>query len=169
MSEPLPQLPRPEFTVIHIGSSPEVPINIANQLRETGIPSGLIGYEYRPLTEAEYISAVPERGLVAIGTSGLLGRICLDAATGEVVHIPKVEAVMVGHVNLDLKRFTECVSAVIGRFPFYDEDEDDEKFQEAADEIRGIITAIDDTAFVHNGFWHTFCEDVALGDYSTWD
>lgn len=51
MIEPLPELPRPEFTVIHVESSPEVPPDIARKLLETGIPDGLIRYEYRPLLD----------------------------------------------------------------------------------------------------------------------
>jgi hypothetical protein len=37
--ESLPELPRPEFTVSHVESSPEVPTDIARKLLETGIPA----------------------------------------------------------------------------------------------------------------------------------
>ncbi|MGW1759207.1 SUKH-4 family immunity protein [Streptomyces mirabilis] len=167
MIEPLPELPRPEFTLIHIESSPEVPPHIARELLEAGIPGGLIGYEYRPLPEAVFLDGIRGSGLVAIATSGLLGRICVDVATGELVHIPKVESAAVTHVNRELDLFTRCVAGVIDRFPFYEEDE--EVFEEVADEVREIIVTIDDTAMVHNGFWDGICEDVAMGDYSNWD
>ncbi|MGW4698942.1 hypothetical protein [Streptomyces sp. NPDC004285] len=49
MSRPLPQLPKPEFVLIAIEAPHEVPDRIAAALRETGVPGGLIGYEYRPL------------------------------------------------------------------------------------------------------------------------
>ncbi|GHD63816.1 hypothetical protein GCM10010317_061180 [Streptomyces mirabilis] len=168
MIESLPELPRPEFTVIHVESSPEVPPDIARKLHETGIPGGLIGYEYRPLTEAMFLGGIRCSGVVAIATSGLLGRICVDVTTGEIVHIPKVDSTTVTHVNRELDLFTRCVSGVIERFPFYGEDDGDEKFEEVADEVRDIIAAVDDTALVHNGFWDGLCEDVAMGDYSNW-
>ena len=160
MIEPLPGLPRPEFTLIHIESSPEVPPYIARELLEAGIPGGLIGYEYRPLAEAVFLDGIRGSGLVAVATSGLLGRICVDVATGEIVHIPKVESTAVTHVNGELDLFTRCVSGVIDRFPFYGEDDGEEKFEGVADEIRDIIAAVDGTALVHNGFWDGLCEDV---------
>jgi hypothetical protein len=55
VTEPLPVLPAPEFTVIPLGSSPEVPADIAAEMLGAGIPGGLIGCEYRPLTEAAFI------------------------------------------------------------------------------------------------------------------
>lgn len=87
-----PQLPKPEFVLIPIEAPPEVPIQIAVDLRETGIPGGLIGYEYRPLSEPVYFGGIGERGLVAIATSGLFGRIAVDVATGHLVQIPTSES-----------------------------------------------------------------------------
>ncbi|MFH8804501.1 hypothetical protein ACH4F6_33840 [Streptomyces sp. NPDC017936] len=75
MSRPLPQLPKPEFVLIPIEARPEMPTQIAVDLGETGIPGGLIGYEYRPLSEPVYFGGIGERGLVAIATSGLFGHV----------------------------------------------------------------------------------------------
>jgi hypothetical protein len=169
VTEPLPVLPTPEFTVIPLGSSPEVPAAIAAELLGTGIPGGLIGYEYRPLPEAEFLAGIRQSGVVAVATSGLFGRICVDAATGEIVQIPKVDYPTATHVNRDLHAFTRCVEAVIAHFPFYEEEDSEERFEEAADEVRALVAGIDDSALVHNGFWETLCEDVAMGDYSDWD
>jgi hypothetical protein len=167
--DPLPELPKPVFAVVHLTSSSDVPAAIARELLETGIPHGMIGYEYRSLVEAEFHEGVPPNGLVAFGRSGLLGRIGVDVATGEVVHIPKVESTKVTHVNKDIHAFTRCVWAVIDRFPFYQEDSDEEEFERVADELRDIIMRIDETAIVHNGFWDGVCEDVAMGEYADWD
>jgi hypothetical protein len=167
VTEPLPVLPTPQFTVIPLGSPPEVPADIAAELLGTGIPGGLIGYEYRPLPEAAFLGGIRQSGVVAVATSGLFGRICVDAATGEIVQIPKVESRTATHVNRDLPAFTRCVEAVIAHFPFYEED-DEERFEEAADEVRALVAAVDDSALVHNGFWETLCEDVAIGDYPDW-
>jgi hypothetical protein len=36
-----------------------------------------------------------------------------------------------------------------------------------AEELRDLVSGIDETALVHDGFWETFCDDVAIGDYAT--
>lgn len=118
MSQPLPQLPKPEFVLSAIEAPPEVPTQIAVDLRETGIPGGLIGYEYRPLSEPLYFGEIGERGLVAIATSGLFGRIAVDVASGHVVQVPNVESSATHHVNRNLDSFSRCIAAVIARFPF---------------------------------------------------
>lgn len=168
MSQPLPQLPKPEFVLIPVEAPPEVPTQIAVELEESGIPGGLIGYEYRPLSQPVYIGGAGERGLIAIATSGLFGRIAVDVATGHVVHIPKLGSVTANHVNSDVDSFNRCVAAVIARFPFYAED-DEERYEKVAEELRELVSGIDETALAHNGFWETFCDDVAMGDYADWD
>ena len=168
MSQPLPQLPKPEFVLIRIEAPPGVPAQIAVDLGETGVPGGLIGYEYRALSEPVFLGGIGERGLVAIATSGLFGRIAVDVATDHVVQIPKTESATASHVNSDLGSFNRCVAAVIARFPFY-ADGDEDRYEEVADELRDLISGIDETALVHNGFWETFCDDVAIGDYTDWD
>ncbi|MGW2964872.1 SUKH-4 family immunity protein [Streptomyces sp. NPDC001220] len=165
--KPLPQLPKPEFVLIAVETPSEVPTQIAVDLRETCIPCGLIGYEYRPLSEPVYFGEIGERGLVAIATSGLFGRIAIDVASGHVVQIPHVESSTTHHVNRDLDSFGRCIAAVIARFPFYADDE--EGFEEVAEELRELVSGIDGTAFADNGFWETFCDDVAIGDYADWD
>ncbi|MES9524144.1 SUKH-4 family immunity protein [Streptomyces capoamus] len=168
MSQPLPQLPKPEFVLIAIEAPPEVPTQIAVDLKETGIPGGLIGYEYRPLSEPVYFRGIGERGLVAIATSGLFGRIAVDAASGHVVQILHVESSTTHHVNRDLDSFNRCIAAVIAHFPFYTEG-DQKRFEEVAEELRELVSGIDETALAGSGFWETFCDDVAIGDYADWD
>ncbi|MEV5383004.1 SUKH-4 family immunity protein [Streptomyces sp. NPDC052721] len=168
MSHPLPQLPKPEFALIVIELPPEVPTGIAVDLRTTGIPGGLIGYEYRPLSEPAYFGGIGERGVVAIATSGLFGHIAIDAASSHIVHIPHIGSSSMNHVNSDLDSFNRCVAAVIARFPFYAED-DEEGFEEVAEELRELISGIDATALAGDGFWETFCDDVAIGDYADWE
>ncbi|MFI0813430.1 SUKH-4 family immunity protein [Streptomyces echinatus] len=168
MSQSLPQLPKPEFVLITVESPPEVPTQIAVDLRETGIPGGLIGYEYRPLREQVYFGGIGERGLVAIAKSGLFGRIAVDVASGHVVQIPHAESSTTHHVNRTLDSFNQCIAAVIARFPFFAEG-DEERFEEVAEELRELVSGIDGTALADNGFWETFCDDVAIGDYADWD
>lgn len=160
-------MPKPEFVLIPVEAPVEVPTQIAVDLGETGIPGGLIGYEYRPLSKPVYFGGIGEWGLVAIATSGLFGRIAVDVTTGHVVQIPKIESATASHVNSDLGSFNRCVAAVIACCPFYAVDE--ERFEEVAEELRDLISGIDEAALAHNGFWETFCDDVAIGDYADWD
>lgn len=168
MSQPLPKLPKPEFVLIRVEAPPEAPAQIAVALGETGIPAGLIGYEYRLLSAPVFLGEIGERGLVAIATSGLFGRIAVDVATGHMVQIPTIDSARARHVNSDLGSFNQCVAAVIERFPFY-ADGDEDRYEEVAEELRDLISGIDETALADNGFWETFCDDVAIGDYADWD
>ncbi|MEV5432571.1 SUKH-4 family immunity protein [Streptomyces sp. NPDC052701] len=168
MSQPLPQLPKLEFVLIPVEAPPEVPTQIAVELEKTGIPGGLIGYEYRPLSQPVYFGWIGERGLVAIATSGLFGRIGVDVASGHVVQIPTIESATASHVNRDLDSFNRCVAAVIARFSFYAEG-DEERCEAVAEELRGLVSGMDEAALVLGGFWETFCDDVAIGDCADWD
>ncbi|MFE7332295.1 SUKH-4 family immunity protein [Streptomyces sp. NPDC057565] len=168
MSQPLPQLPKPELVLVRVEAPPEAPAQIAIDLGETGIPAGLIGYEYRPLSEPVFLGEIGKRGLVAIATSGLFGRIAVDVATRHMVQIPTIDSARARHVNSDLGSFNRCVAAVIERFPFY-VDGDEGRYEEVAEELRDLISGIDETAFADNGFWETFCDDVVIGDYADWD
>ncbi|GAA2264708.1 hypothetical protein GCM10010430_56780 [Kitasatospora cystarginea] len=168
MSQDLPPLPLPHYAVVRIGCSSGVPAEIADELLQIGVPAGLIGYEYRPLSEAALLGQTGDSGLVVFGTSGLFGRIGIDVASRRVVHIPRADYATASHVNTDLEAFHRCVAAVIARFPFYEEGEE-ERSQQVADELRDLIAALDDTALAHNGFWETMCDGVEMGDYATWE
>ncbi|WP_328433062.1 SUKH-4 family immunity protein [Streptomyces sp. NBC_00425] len=135
---------------MRIDCAADVSDEIASDLRRTGIPTGLIGYEYQRLREAALLDGIGESGLVVFGTSGLFGRFGIDAAARRVVHIPTSECAKANHVNRDLRVFHECVAAAIARFPFYEAGEE-ERFQAAADELRERVTTLDDTALAHNG------------------
>ncbi|MFE0138048.1 hypothetical protein ACFWY6_41830 [Streptomyces sp. NPDC059037] len=57
---------------------------------------------------------------------------------------------------------------MIARFPFSAEG-DEERCEEVAEELRELLSGTDGTALADDGFWETFCNDVAIGDYSDWD
>ena len=168
MIRELPPLPLPQYAVVRIGCSPQVPTEIAADLRQTGVPAGLIGYEYRPLAEAAVLDGFGECGVVVFGSCSLFGLIGIDVASRLIVHIPSTEASVVNHVNRDLGAFHQCVAATIARFPFYEEHEED-RFDQAADDLRELLASLDATALAHNGFWETLCDDVAMGDYANWE
>lgn len=48
VNQDLPPLQLPQYDVIRISGSPDVPAEIAADLLQIGVPAGLIGYEYRP-------------------------------------------------------------------------------------------------------------------------
>ncbi|MGW4519206.1 hypothetical protein ACWEO4_46845, partial [Streptomyces sp. NPDC004393] len=48
-------------------------------------------------------------------------------------------------------------------------EDDEDRYEEVAEELRDLISDIDKTALADNGFWETFCDDVAIGDYADWD
>jgi hypothetical protein len=144
-----------------------VPASLATRLAEGGIPRGLIGLEYRALPEATLVAGTAVGDLVAVGSSGLSGRVCIEVATGSVVHVPVVGGPQVNRVNVNLDSFLSCVAAIIDRFPFYSEDDEPEQFEVAAEGVRQIVSSIDESALDHNGFWVTFIDDVAIGDYAT--
>jgi hypothetical protein len=106
--------------------------------------------------------------VVVFGTSSLFGHIAIHVASRRVVHIPTIESSIINHVNRDLGAFHRCVAATIARFPFYEEGEE-ERFDEAADDLRELLVTFDDTALAHNGLWETLCDDVAMGDYANWE
>lgn len=156
----------PRFYVVRIGSGGGVPEPISRGLLVDGIPGGLIGYEYRPLQEAVFLDGLGGNGLVAIAKSGLMGVICIDVPTKSVVHVPKIGSSIVNYVNANLSLFSNCVSAVISRYPFYEEGEDGE-FERVADEVREVVLSIDGTAFSGDSFWGTFCDDIEMGSYAS--
>ncbi|MFF7444178.1 hypothetical protein [Streptomyces sp. NPDC008122] len=60
------------------------------------------------------------------------------------------------------------MAAVIERFPFY-ADGDEGRCEEVAEELRDLISGIDETALADNGFWETFRDDVAIGEHTDRD
>jgi hypothetical protein len=83
-------------------------------------------------------------------------------ATGEIVHAPATGSTDLNPVNSTLEQFCESVKAVIQRYPFGDPSAD---LDEVAEELRQELSQIDSAAAAHNGFWETFTDDVAMGDY----
>jgi len=96
---------------------PDAPSTLVTRLAETGVPRRCIGHEYRVSPEVTFLEGIAGRNLVAFGISGSAGRVCVDVATGTVVHVPAVDGSTVNVVNADLDAFRECVAAVIARFP----------------------------------------------------
>ncbi|SDT30002.1 SUKH-4 family immunity protein [Actinoplanes derwentensis] len=168
-NERFPVLPKPRFTLVRIAVPVDVPDHVKKSLAETGVPAGLIGYEYQALPAAVHLDGPLGGHLVAFGSSGAFGRVCVDVHTGAVRYVPEPGSTYVSEVNRDVGSFTRCVAAVIDRFPFYEEDSDEEEFWRLAGELRDIVRSYDPGKYAEDGFWDLFCEDAAQGYYSDWD
>jgi hypothetical protein len=152
----------PAFELVSMQAPAGSPPGVARALA-AGVPRQLIGREYVVLDRAECLA--PD-GAVAFGTSGLHGRICLEPATGAVVQAPSQDDPARNTVNASLMLFTTCVALALAHFPFYDEDNGPKEWEAAAEKLRRLLARTDPTTAKPNGFWATFVDDVAIGDYS---
>jgi hypothetical protein len=125
------------------------------------VPAGLIEGDYVASDEPEWIRDTPP--VLAFGRVGLEGRIGIDMSSGAIVHVPTAESALLNPVNATLEQFCRCVEAVIERYPFDADPSAD--MDEVAEELRRMLARIDIVTTAHNGFWETFTDDVAIGDY----
>ncbi|WP_194892360.1 SUKH-4 family immunity protein [Catenulispora pinisilvae] len=152
----------PSYRIITIPIARNAPAWVRDEVGPTlAVPAGLIGREYVASDEAELIRDAP--AVLAFGQVGLEGRIGVNVATGEIVHAPATDSADLNPVNSTLKQFCECVESVIQRYPFDGAPSAD--MDEVAEELREELSRIDVVAAAHNGFWETFADDVAMGDY----
>jgi hypothetical protein len=151
-----------EFDMVQPELPADVPTDLAERLTDPGVPRRLLGEEYIALDKAVWLT--PD--LLAFGTCGYFGRICLETGSGAVVHAPEPQSPLRSPVNADLDRFDESVAAVRVLFPFYSDDSEADEWEAAAEQLRATLLGIDTTAGEHNGFWETFLDDVAMGDYA---
>ncbi|MEU4564118.1 SUKH-4 family immunity protein [Actinoplanes sp. NPDC023936] len=70
-------------------------------------------------------------------------------------------------VNSSLGAFRESLLEMDVRYPFYPADRDLDMAWEAAEELRRILVRIDSVATADpDGYWSSFLDDVAVGDYA---
>lgn len=153
----------PRFELVSIALTPGVPSQVADLLA-AGVPATLLG-QYQALPETDLVGS--DGQLVAFGSTGLFGRICVEPASRRIVQVPTIRSEQVNAVNADLAAFTACVQATIDRFPFYDQESESEDWEAAAKDLEVKLAAIDHVTLAHNGFWETFVSDVSIGDRST--
>lgn len=157
-------LPWPRFALRSVTCPEGVPDSIRQVLEQRGVPERSVGGEYLALESAVFLER-PE-GLLAFGKSGLDGRICVDVYSLEVVHVPTPGGCTINSVNSNLILFSSCVEAVFSRFPFYSYETVEELGERVAESLREELSRIDSSVGEHNGFWETFLDDVAIGDYA---
>jgi len=156
----------PTFELVTLRIAPDLP-SAGQVLATPGVPKRIIGREFSALSEARLVTIESGRELIAFGSSGLRGVVCLDPANGTIVHVPTLDRSQINPVNSDIDRFTACVAAVIERFPFYSDDDEFGLWEAVGDELAEMLARIDETTATHNCFWVTFVDDVRMGDYST--
>jgi hypothetical protein len=131
---------------------------------KNGVPVDLLGGRYAAADRLMVVSA--HRGdLVQFGT-GLNLPICLDPKTNEVVSVA-ADGLSTSLVNSSFERFTETVSAVTSRFPFYGLDSSDDDVEAATRNVADMIRRIDESAMVPDRFWSTLVDDIGMGDFVT--
>ncbi len=156
----------PAFELATLKVGPDLPAG-AQVLATRGVPRRIVGHEFTALPQARLVAADAGSELVAFGSSGLRGLVCLDLGDDSIVHLPNPEGPQRNPVNTNLDRFIQCAAAVIKRFPFYDEDDEPDLWETVADELASTLEQIDGATALHNSFWVTFLDDVRIGDFMT--
>jgi len=156
----------PSFVLVTVKVSPDMPLGV-QVLATRGVPRRIIGHEFVALPEAQFVADDSGGTLVAFGSCGLRGVICLDPSDGSVVHVPSPSAPERHPVNSSIEKFIESSAAVIQRFPFYCDDDNSDQWETVAGELATTLGDIDSATALHNSFWVTFLDDVRMGDYST--
>jgi hypothetical protein len=111
------------------------------------------------------------RSLLCFGSTGLFGKICLAEESSQVIHLWRIDAEprAIDLVNSSLEAFIRCARAVVDRFPYYDDDADDDVPTEVGAELAQLLVGIDDVTQVADSYWMTFVDDVQMGTFSTQD
>jgi SUKH-4 immunity protein len=160
------KMTRPHYSLVHItvevgdSRNSDCPAEIA-------VPHTLVGREYQAMQTAELLKGDGMGSLLAFGVCALDGRMCLDVRSGAVVHVPTVSQSDVNPANSSLDKFLRCVEAVVSRFPFYGIDVDGDETDRIAAELSEELAEIDPETQAFNGFWETFLDDLAMGNYAT--
>lgn len=157
-------LPWPRFVLRSMTCPRGTPEPVQQVVRMHGVPARGVGGEYVALPEAVFLDDAPN--LLAIGQSGLTGRICVEVDSLEIVHVPVPGGARVNPVNSNLIAFSACIEAAIVRFPYYTYETAEENGEEVASYLRNQLLVIDRAVGAHDGLWETFLDDVAMGNYA---
>lgn len=134
-----------------------------------GVPKSFIGRRYTVNAGLSLLMSKNDEPLVRFGSTGLVGSICVDIATGKVVEVINagVPSSPMLFVNTSLTQFTQTVKAIIDRFPYYGQEATDDEIDLVASELLDVVRNIDPEAAVPDRYWSTFVDDVQIGDLST--
>jgi hypothetical protein len=138
----------------------------------TGLPKNFLGPLYSAAERLAIVDVPPLDRLVRFGhSSDFSDGLFINPVTGEIVEVALGQ--VRSFVNSSLDQFTQTVTAIVERFPFYSRDAEyevnDEEVAVAVRDLTAIISGIDPPAMEVDRFWSTFVDDVAIGDYATED
>lgn len=163
IESPRKTLPRPQWFAPTAGAFQEA----SRLLFEEGVPANFIGRRFCLANEVRIIHT-SSGAVLQFGTTGLGADVGVEADSGHVVELlladPSSPRVF---VNSSLSAFADTIEAIVGRFPFYDTDDDQRAIDIAADDLITIIAEIDPPAAEPDRYWSTFVDDVRMGDLTT--
>jgi hypothetical protein len=129
----------------------------------------------RGLPEASITTFRPRQTLSEIDGSTVLvigdhrddvAQYCLDVISGEVLLANGYDQEL-SHVNANLAAFVDSLELVQNAYPFADDDADIATTRAAAAGLREQLAGVDPSAVSDpDGYWQTFIDDVAIGDYA---
>lgn len=74
-----------------------------------------------------------------------------------------------GFVNSAMNTFIESIRVAIERFPYYSREADLAETTLVAKDMARLLERVDPPAMTVDGFWQTFVDDLANGDFGTED
>lgn len=164
----------PWFELVKFAEPTGIPNGWDAELNDKGAPKSL----FRRYRAATALSLIDTRGygwVVRFGSTMLTGSVCQDPHTRAILWVTNQTAGPVWLVNASLDQFIRSVRIVIHRFPFESrapgdiagQDDAGVNWDEAVAELTQLLNQIDSQALLSaNGYWQTFLDDVAMGDFS---
>lgn len=140
---------------------------IRHALFVEGVPRGFIGRRYVADSELTSLETEGHSRVLRFGSSGLADAVGVELNAGHVVEIVNARHPVSVFVNTSIGQFAQTVKAVMGRFPYYDRDSDEDEISSVAHELMETIGFIDPEAVVPDRYWSTFIDDIEIGDLST--
>jgi len=141
--------------------------SVTHALFAEGVPKSFIGRRYTADSELTPLETEGSKRILRFGSSGLADAVVIDLVSGHVLEIVNAPHPVSVFINTSLGQFTRTVRAVISRFPYYDNDSDEDEISGVANELTDIVRSIDPEAVVPDRYWSTFIDDVEIGDLST--
>ncbi|GAA4908373.1 SUKH-4 family immunity protein [Stackebrandtia albiflava] len=162
----------PGFNLVFIELDSAVPVRTRQMLGELEIVDDILNGMFKPLPRAKMSDWPSGEGLLLIGTASEgTEQLCIDPETGVVVTIYSDKpGALWWHTNRSLRQFNECARIAEDRFPYYSQvevAEADDVCDSVADDLVIAMESVDSTAFMTNGFWSVFIDDIRIGDFAT--
>lgn len=131
-----------------------------------GMPEDHLLFRAYSSDEVHPAASPDGRTWLCVGEVGDAEKLCVDVRSGHVADLNDISG-EVWHVNASVAQFAQSLAAFAARFPFYPADDDMERKEKAAENLRSVLSSLDPTALEGDaGYWDTILFDVANGDYA---